>query len=130
MIKHYLETNIPAFNYSFTNSSAQHWPYYRAFELGEKIPIDSLMPPHTFIHKMVPSEKHHQPEEDEFLVQIEIFAEPDTLPNYSVTILSRKNNEFQLSAPTGLHYIHPSEYQTSEQLADILLKSIIRYSFK
>ena len=129
VVKKYLETNIPAFKYTITNASGIQWPYYKAYELDEKVHRDSLAIPHTIIHRMIPLE-NNKPSEGEFLVQIEIFEEPDTIPNYSVTIFRQTNNQRQLSASTGIHYIHPSEYRTSDQLADLLLKNIVRYSFK
>lgn len=129
-VKRYLENVIPKHKYSITNSSGSNWPYYQAFELDERVPSNTIVPPHTFVHRMVPFKEELKIEEDEFLVQVVIFEKPDTIPNYSVTIFRRKENEFKLSASSGLHFIQPSEYETQNQLAEAILKNCLRYSFK
>ncbi|MEO5603758.1 MAG: hypothetical protein ABIR06_22760 [Cyclobacteriaceae bacterium] len=128
--KLYLEKNIPACKYAISNSSGRHWPYYQAFELEKAMHKDSLMPPHSFVHKMIPFDKVQEIKDDEFFVYIEIFVLPDTLPNYSVSVFRKEKNEIQLSASTGIHFIQPSEFKSQEELSDLFLKNILRYSFK
>ncbi len=126
----YLLENIPKHKYSITNASGQTWPFYQAFDLDEEVAQDSLMPPHWFIHRMVPFDDHVEIKEDEFLVTIEIFVLPDTVPNYAVSVFRKQGNDLTLSGSSGTHFIGPSEYKSDADLQESFLKHTVRYSFK
>ncbi len=126
----YLLKNIPKHKYSITNASGQAWPFYQSFDLDEAVAQDSLMPPHWFIHKMIPFNDQVEIKEDEFLVTIEIFVLPDTVPNYGVSVFRKQGNELTLSGSSGTHFIEPSEYQSEAELPELFLKHTVRYSFK
>ena len=118
----YLLENIPKYKYSITNASGQTWPFYQAFDLDEAVAQDSLMPPHWFIHKMIPFNDRVEIKEDEFMVRIEIFVFPDTIPNYGVTIFRKQGNELTLSGSSGTHFIESSEYQSEAEPCTALRK--------
>lgn len=128
--RQYLLKNIPLYKYSITNSSGQTWPFYETFDLDEEVPQDSLMPPHWFIHKMIPFDDRVEMKEDEFLVRIEIFVLPDTVPNYGVSVYRKEGNDLTLSGSSGTHFIEPSEYKSEAEFPELFLKHTVRYSFK
>ena len=126
----YLESQIPLQKYIITNGSGQVWPYYKAYNLNEPVSKDSIMPPHWFVHKMIPYETDNKIGEDEYLVKIELFKVQDTIPNYRVIIYKMVKGELNHTASTITYFIQSSEYSTQEELCDLLLKNTLRYSFK
>lgn len=126
----YIESRIAYNKYTITNHSGLEWPFYKELKPMEDIPKDSLMPPHWFLHKMIPKKPNQQLEIDEYLVRIDLSPKPDTLPNYSVEIFRMDSTGLVLSAQTGVHYFDSTEFSTRETLNELYLKSIIRYSFK
>src|SRR5262245_4978211 len=69
-IMDFINEEIPKKKYTITNTSGMVWPFYRELGLNEEIPGDSLMPPHWFVHKMIPLRKDHKMDRDEFIVKI------------------------------------------------------------
>lgn len=126
----YLREQIPSRKYTITNQSGLVWPFYRALNLDEKISKDSLMPPHWYVHRMIPLKKGEQIDDDGFLVRIHVIPQPDTLPNYYVDIFRRDSTGLSLSGQSGIHYIDSTEFSSESSLYQTYLKSIIRYSFK
>jgi len=126
----YLKEKIPKKKYTITNRSGLTWPFYKELDLSEKIAQDSLMPPHWYVHKMIPFTKGQEIKRDEFLVQIDVLLQPDTLPNYSVTIFKMDSAGLSLSAKSGVHYIDSTEFSSQNSLFETYIKSIVRYSFK
>ncbi len=126
----YIKNHIPQNKYTITNQSGLQWPFYKELKPDEDIPRDSLMPPHWFIHRMIPKNPDQPMKIDEYLVHIDLVPQPDTIPNYSVEIFKMDSTGLALSASTGIHYIDSTEFSSPETLADFYLKSIIRYSFK
>lgn len=126
----YLKSHIPAKKYTITNHSGLTWPFYKELNLDEKIVQDSLMPPHWYLHRMIPFSPGEKIKPNEFLVKIDLLPHPDTLPNYNVTIFKMDSVGLSLSAETGVHYIDSTEFNSRNSLFDIYLRSIIRYSFK
>ena|SRR6478736_6213469 len=137
----YLTSRIPQKKYTFTNGSGMSWPYYAAFELNEDVPIDSLMPPHWYVHKMTIRDSLTTLAQDDHLVRIDVMPDPDTIPNYRVEIYEMDTLGWALSGSSGIHYIdtvaffsqphnNPPEFSSRQLLYDHFLKSIIRYSFK
>src|SRR5579885_1089351 len=68
----YLNSRIPKKKYTITNHSGLTWPFYKELDLDEHIVKDSLMPPHWYLHKMIPFSKGQQLKRDEFLVKIDL----------------------------------------------------------
>jgi hypothetical protein len=126
----YLATGIPQKKYTITNGSGITWPYYAAFDLDEEIPIDSLMPPHTHIHKMILGDSNALRTENDHLVRVDIGSYPDTIPNYQVQIFKMDSLGLMLTGSSGIHFIDTTEFSPRQLLYDHHLKSIIRYSFK
>ncbi|MBL7873115.1 MAG: hypothetical protein JNM78_15970 [Cyclobacteriaceae bacterium] len=129
-LSHFLKDKIPKQKYTITNQSGKKWPYYQGLELNETIPIDSLMPPHWYLHKMIPLEMDYKLTRDDHLVRIELMLQADTLPNYRVDIFENESNKLSLSATSGVHYIDSTSFPTRKLIYDQFLQSIIRYSFK
>ena len=126
----YIKEQTPQKKYTITNQSGLTWPFYKELKLDERISKDSLMPPHWFVHRMIPFKKDRLIKRDEFLVRIEVQPQPDTIPNYSVEIFRRDSTGLSLSGQSGIHYIDSTEFASPRQLLEIYLKSVIRYSFK
>lgn|GEM_PF-2008122 len=126
----YITQRISRHKYTITNQSGLEWPFYKELQEDEDIPKDSLMPPHWFLHKMIPKKTNQQLKIDEYFVRIDLSPRLDTLPNYSVEIFRMDSTGLVLSGRTGVHYIDSSEFTTRETLNELYLKSIIRYSFK
>jgi len=126
----YIESHIAYNKYTITNGSGHKWPFYKELKPNEDIPRDSLMPPHWFLHKMIPKKSNQRLKFNEYLVRIDLRPMPDTLPNYSVDIFRQDSTGLVFSAGTGVHYIGHSEFNSREELNELYLKSIVRYSFK
>ena len=126
----YIKNHIAQNKYTITNQSGLQWPFYKELKPDEDIPRDSLMPPHWFVHRMIPKKPNQPLEIDDYLVQINLVPQPDTIPNYSVEIFRMDSAGLVLSASTGIHYVDSTEFSTPETLSDVYLKSILRYSFK
>lgn len=129
-LKSFLENEIPRYKYTITHGSGTNWPYYKQLQLDEQISFDSLMPPHSFVHKMVPYNKIYPVLKDEFVVQIDLFPLRDTFPNYNVSIFRQTADSLELSATSGIHFIMPGEFKTQSELSQKMLENILRYSFK
>ena len=126
----YIKKQIPQKKYTITNQSGMIWPFYKELELHERIPIDSLMPPHWFVHRMISFEQDREIKQDEFLVRIDVMPQGDTLPNYNVRIFRKDSTGLELSGQSGIHYLDSAEFASPNNLFEVYLKSIIRYSFK
>ncbi len=126
----YIKEHFPHKKYTITNHSGLTWPFYKELELDERISKDSLMPPHWFVHRMIPFEKDQEIKADEFLVRIDVQPQPDTLPNYNVRIFRKDSIGLALSGQSGIHYLDSTEFTSPNNLLEVYLKSVIRYSFK
>jgi hypothetical protein len=126
----YLMSNIPQKKYVITNRSGLEWPYYAGLELDETILLDSLMPPHWNVHKMILKDFNSVLKTDDHLVRIDLMPQLDTIPNYRVEIYEMDSTGLTFSASSGIHFIDSTEFSPNLSLSDYCLKSIIRYSFK
>jgi len=129
-LKQYLEDNIPRYKYTITNESGYVWPFYQAFEKDVPVPAASLMIPHWQIHHMELKKKGKQLKEGEVLLQIDLYSASDTLPDFNVTISKIKDSKLSLSAKTGIQNFYSFHQDSTLTTQDIILKSVIRYSFK
>ena len=128
-VKQLLETSLPKYKYTFTPGSSQKWPYYRAFGLDENVPFDSLVPPHLKLHQLVPRNDSPLFGGSEYVVMIELFSLSDSLPDYQVTIFHLESSEQKLVATTGREEVHQLAGDALST-PEIILRSVIRYSFK
>lgn len=126
----FITHQITGKKYTITNHSGREWPFYRTLQTDEEISRDSLMPPHWFVHHMVPLDARQTIRMDEFVVRIFLLPKPDTLPNYAVEIYRMDSTGLTLSGETGIHFIDSTEFSPPETLREHYLKSILRYSFK
>jgi len=129
-LKKYLEENIPLYKYTITNESGYVWPFYQAFEKDTPVPATSLMPPHWQIHNMELKREGQRLKEGEVLVQIDLYSASDTIPDFNVTISKITDGKFSQSATTGVHDLYTFHQESTLSTRDIILKSVIRYSFK
>ena len=125
----FLKDKIPQKKYAITNSSGVTWPFYASFNADETIAVDSLMPPHWFIHKMILKEANSVLQADDHLVKIELMVQPDTVLNYQVEVYEMDSTLLSLTGTSGVHFIDSTKF-SSASLFDHYLKSILRYSFK
>ena len=126
----FLKNNIPQQKYAITNRSGLAWPYYATLDLNETIALDSLMPPHWYVHKMVLKNLNTALKVDDHMVWIDIMPHPDTIPNYRVEIYEMDSTGLTFSASSGIHFIDSTKFSSTSTLSDYYLESIIRYSFK
>lgn len=129
-LKQYLEDNIPRYKYTITNESGYVWPFYQAFEKDIPVPAASLMIPHWQIHHMELKKKGQRLKEGEVLLQIDLYSASDTIPDFNVTISKLTNGKLSRSATTGIHNLYTFHQDSTLSTRDIILKSVIRYSFK
>jgi hypothetical protein len=125
----FLRREIPKAKYTITNHSGLAFPFYKALNPKEKIVKDSLMPPHWFVHRMIPYEKT-EIKKDEFLVKIFVMPDQCSIPNYRIDIFKMDSTGLTLSGKADVHYIDSTEFDSKKALLDLYLKSVIRYSFK
>lgn len=129
-LKQSLEKSIPLYKYTITHQSGKKWPYYQAFETRVPVPADSLMPPHWQVHRMVLKKDGEKINQGKYLVQIDIFSVPDTIPDFNVTIYKMERSGLSLSATSGIHYVDMILKDSTLTFQDTFLKYILRYSFK
>jgi len=120
---------LPAHQYAFTRNSSSKWPYIEIFDLAAAVPIDSLEPPHSHLRRFIPWDERTALHQGEYLIRIELFSETDSVPDYLVNVFTHESGETQLLGTSGLH---PVENPSSDSLllADFILKSAVRYSYK
>jgi hypothetical protein len=127
IIRQELEQSFPLRKYAITNSSGNTKPFYQEFDLSYDLDTDSLMPPHTFVHKMQPFSGAIIPETDSRLLKIHLFPEKE--PSYSMEIYLWENSSWNFLAQTGIHPIN-SEESEYQELTEKFRESIIQFSFK
>ena len=125
----FLKDKIPQKKYAITNRSGLAWPFYASLNTDASIALDSLMPPHWYIHKMILKEPNSVLQVEDHLVKIELMVQPDTLLNYRVEVYEMDSTQLSLTATSGIHFIDSTKF-SSVSLSDHYLKSILRYSFK
>lgn len=126
---HFLNENINNKRVTITNQSGLTSPFYYVLNDDEKLPYDSLMPPHYFIHAMKKKNDNEIPPGDYF-VDFKVMLEADTLPNYELTVFLMDSEGLKRTGYITRHYIDPILSADSALLYDTFLKSLIRYSFK
>lgn len=124
-----LDREIPLYKYTFTPGSSRTWPYYRAFPPDAKVPGDSLISPHTQLHRLLPRSEKPLIGGGEYLVVIDLYTNNDSIPAYLVNVyrLEKGNAVFSGTSGPQLAVQRPG---MSLSMPEILLKSVIRYSFK
>lgn len=127
--KRLLEAEIPRYKYTFSPGSSRNWPYYKAFDLDADVPLDSLIPPHTQLHQLVPRKDRPLMGGGEYLVVIELYSISDDKPDYIVNVYHLESGGAILTGTSGLQEVQNRPGQ-SLTIPEIILKSVIRYSFK
>ncbi|MEQ8302429.1 MAG: hypothetical protein RIB47_03475 [Cyclobacteriaceae bacterium] len=125
----YLGAQMDNQRVAITNQSGTAWPFYETIETQEQLPIDSLMPPHHFVH-LLKQKANNDISLGDYYVDVKVMTKSDTLPNYDLTIYRMDSTGLEVSARTGIHYLNPRDTLDTKHLRETLLKSIIRYSFK
>lgn len=127
--KRLLDQEIPKYKYSFTYGSSRAWPYYKAFGLDEQVPLDSLLPPHTQVHQLIPYAEKPLLGGAGFLVVVDLYTQSDSIPDYIVNVYRLDTSPPQLSGTSALQLAQQRPGMTLS-MPEILLKSVIRFSFK
>ncbi|MBL7851109.1 MAG: hypothetical protein JNN04_09420 [Cyclobacteriaceae bacterium] len=124
-----LDREIPLYKYTFTPGSSRTWPYYRAFPPDAQVPPDSLISPHTQLHRLLPKSERPWIGGGEYLVTIDLYINNDTEPEYLVNVYHLEQGNAVLTGTSGpqLAVQRPG---MSLSMPEILLRSVIRYSFK
>lgn len=127
--KRYLDQEIPKYKYTFSPGSSRTWPYYSAFPPDAQVPYDSLIPPHTQLHRLLPRSEKPWIGGGESLVTIDLYINSDSIPDYLVNVYRLDQGNAVLTGTSGpqLAIQRPG---MSLSMPEILLKSVIRYSFK
>ncbi|HCM77539.1 MAG TPA: hypothetical protein DIS90_14240 [Cytophagales bacterium] len=125
----YLIKNMHNKRVAITNQSGSEWPFYEVLATTQELSLDSLMPPHYYVH-LLKEKKEQEIQIGEFYIEIKVMLLPDTLANYELDIYKMDTLGLIRTAKTGIHFIEKPTITKSDSAYDILLKSIIRYSFK
>ena len=127
--KRLLDLEIPKYKYTFTYGSSRTWPYYKAFEPDDQVPLDSLLPPHTQVHQLISDE--HKPlfGGADYRVIIDLYTKSDTIPDYIVNVYRLDTHPPELTGTSALQVAYQRPGMTLST-PEILLKSVIRFSFK
>ncbi len=127
--KQLLEQEIPKYEYTFSPGSSRTWPYYRAFSPDENVPLDSLIPPHSQLHRLLPLSEKPWIGSGESLVSIELYLHNDSIPDYIVNVYGLDQGKAVITGTSGPQ-VATQRPGMSLSMPEILLKSAIRYSFK
>ncbi len=127
--KKLLEREIPRFKYTFTYGSSRTWPYYKAFDLEEEVPLDSLLPPHSQLHQLIPLEDKPLFGGADYLVVANLYTLSDSIPDYIVNVYRIDTSPQELSGSSGRQEVQQRPGMTLSE-AEIILRSVIRFSFK
>ena len=128
-VKAYLEAELPKYTYAFTRRSSPEWPFFHAFELEDAVPLDSLEPPHSHLRRFLPVADPSARSKAQYLIRIELYSQTDTIPDYKVNVFSITSEEPQLIGTSDVHRAENPGH-SSLSTRDIILKSVIRYSYK
>ncbi len=127
--KQLLDQEIPLYKYSFTPESSRTWPYYKAFALDEHVLLNSLLPPHSQLHQLVPRAKRQRFGGAEYLVVIDLYIVTDTVPDYIVNVYRFEGDSTVLTGTSG-RQVGEQRPGMSLSMPEILLHSAVRFSFK
>lgn len=127
--KKLLEREIPRFKYTFTYGSSRTWPYFKAFDLDEKVPLDSLLPPHSQLHQLIPLEDKPLFGGADYLVVANLYTLSDSIPDYVVNVYRIDTSPPELSGTSGRQEVQQRPGMNLSD-AEIILRSVIRFSFK
>ncbi len=127
--KAYLEQEIPKYKYTFSPGSSRTWPYYRAYLPDSQVPYDSLIPPHTQLHRLLPYSERPWFGGGEYLVSILLYPTQDSIPEYRVDVYRINPGDPELTGTSGIQFAEQRPGM-SLTMPEILLRSVIRYSFK
>jgi hypothetical protein len=127
--KRLLDAEIPKFKYTFTHGSSYSWPYYKTFPLDAEVPLDSLLPPHSQLHQLVPDSERSPLDRSAYLVVVELYAKSDSIPDYIVNVYQFESGQPVLSGTSGPQ-VAQQRQGMSLSTPEILLMSVIRFSFK
>lgn len=128
--KQLIEQELPKYKYTFTPGSSRTWPYYQAFPLDADVPPDTLLPPHTRLHQLIPyQERTFFGPSAESLVSIRLYTVNDSIPDYEVNIFRLENGRQEKTGTSGPQRATQRPGMTLST-PEILLKSVIRFSFK
>ena len=126
---HFLRKNLNNKRVAITNGSGLAWPFYKVIEPNEDLPLDSLMPPHHFVH-LLREKGDNKIAPQEYYIDIRVMIETGSQPSYELFIYKMTPTGLELTAKTGIHHLNASSFEDKASLYDLFLKSIIRYSFK
>lgn len=124
----YLVSNMENKRIAITNQSGTTWPFYEILPSDYSLPIDSLIPPHHFVHLLERADQTINL--GEYFMEIRVMIETDTIPNYDMIIYQMDKSGLKVSTKTGFQYADYSVQFDSLPSKEILLKSILRHSFK
>lgn len=126
----YLETGFRKHKYAITwKSGSEAWPWYEKFDLEESVPFDSLMTPHTHSHVMIPIGEFRPDLEPSFRLVINYSLEEDSHLT-TLVIFRRDGDSWKQEVDTGDHRVYFEDTPDPEEQKEMLLKTLVRYSFK
>ena len=126
-----LNAHIPGFKYTITNESGlQGWPFYRKFQLDEKLPVDSIMPPHVIFHIFKPYEEGADVD-GSYLIEARLLpvAEGGS-PILKFDMFQGRGNDWIRVVDLKDHPFPVAKYPGYEEQLQIIEETIIRSSFK
>ena len=130
-VKSEIEKRLPSYHCAITNREAYTWPFFEEFGLDEKVDKKLLFPPHTASHLFKKYDAGKEFGKGDYLLEIKLnLDEGKEIYSFDMDNYKWKDGKWELEAETGRHDIKPDRFTTTEELIEIIRKTIIRYSFK
>jgi hypothetical protein len=121
---------LPNKQYAITNNSGLIWPFFQEFDLNDNVLKSDLMSPHTITHTLLSIDGNEGNFEDGDAKLKIILKNDHGEYSFDMVIYKWNKNEWIKSVNTGNHKILKSKYNSTGDLAKVISKNIVRYSFK
>ena len=120
---------LKAKKFAITPGSAPSWPFFKSIPLEANFPRDSILAPHTTVHKLLPL---NSSDPDPSGIKVHITYDYDTLGQPVIGLIQYKWNagQWQKLVDTGSHTVLNKHYKDDDGKQLRSFQTIIRYTFK
>ena len=128
----HLTKSFQKYDYIMSNESAEAgWPYFGEIKKGEKIPQTEILPPHKFLHRLIPFDRYETDNSLNYYFKIKY-----SILNYGKQLIikaetfERRSGQWILISSPPLSKINVKKYKSKLSLSNDVNKTLIRDTFK
>ncbi|MDH5608550.1 MAG: hypothetical protein OEY56_03645 [Cyclobacteriaceae bacterium] len=121
---------LPVKKYIITNESGLDWPFFASYDLDEKVPADSIMAPHLYIHRFIPWPGEENTAIGDVKLTISYHYDAKQQPVLGIVKHEKDSTGWGHQVDTGTHIVEDKYYSTEGEKQLRAYQTIVRYSFK